>query len=93
MTEEDIQKAEKVGTGYAEGMFKAFTKPGTQGNKFTWEGFPDMVAAIARASLFEMFSNEEWASLDREYKRDLEDITGKAAIKRANELIVPHTGT
>lgn len=74
-----------VGVGTAEHLFEMMQNPKFRGPKFTWAGFPDMVAGLAGVQVALPITNwDDWTAEDR---KRIENMASESAIYRARELL------
>ena len=52
--------------GFSAQLYADFLDPKNQGEKFTWEDFPDMVSRLCRVNLFMVFSQNVYNSKEAE---------------------------
>lgn len=79
------QFARKVGKATAKEMFDQFQNPKFRGPKFTWSGFPKMVARLANG--YVGLSCKDWDKLHNKDRNKLRDIAANAAKCQAEILV------
>lgn len=79
-------KHERYAISYADHLFKTFLDPGFHGARFTWEGFPDMVARLVASSVWSAYAT---APADMEHK---EQQAMEIAREHAQKLMDGHEG-
>lgn len=77
---------ERYAISYAEHLFNSFLNTQHHGPRFTWEGFPDMVARLVESSLGSAYARLP-ADLEAKEQRAM-DI----ARQRARALMEAHPG-